>query len=228
MSPQLDPDAQALLEVMAAVGAPQVYEVPIEQPRQQMRAALIDRGAPIALHDVRQISLPTPHGPLAMRLFRPSAGVLPLALFLHGGGWSVNDLDTHDRLCRLIARRSGCLVAALDHRLAPEHPHPAALEDAHLAYRWLLDNAERLHAVPSAVALVGESSGATTAACLNLLLRDLGAPMPVYNVLAYPIAGAFQEWPSYSERRTGYTLELDFAGWALAEYLPDGPGRPDP
>jgi acetyl esterase len=228
MTAQLDPDAQALLEVMSAVGAPQVYEVPIGEARQQMRAALIHRGAPIPLHDVRQISLPTPHGPLGMRLFRPATGVLPVALFLHGGGWSVNDLDTHDRLCRLIARRSGCLVAALDHRLAPEHPHPAALEDAHLAYRWLLDNAEQLQGDSSAIALVGESSGATTAACLNLLLRDIGAPMPIYNVLAYPIAGSFEDWPSYGERGTGYTLDLKFAKWALANYLPDGHDPRDP
>ncbi len=228
MTPQLDPDAQALLEVMSAVGAPQVYEVPVEQARQQMRAALIDRAAPIPLHDVRQVSLPTPHGPLAMRLFRPATGVLPVALFLHGGGWSVNDLDTHDRLCRLIARRSGYLVAALDYRLAPEHRHPAALEDAHLAYRWLLDNAEQLQADSSAVALVGESSGATTLACLGLLLRDLGAPMPVYQVLAYPIAGSFQDWPSYGERGTGYTLDIEFAKWALANYLPPGYNPRDP
>lgn len=228
MTPQLDPDAQALLEVMSAVGAPQVYEVPVEEARQQMRAALIERGAPIPLHDVRQISLPTPYGPLAMRLFRPASGVLPVALFLHGGGWSVNDLDTHDRLCRLIARRSGCLVAALDYRLAPEHRHPAALQDAHLVYRWLLDNAEQLQADTSAVALVGESSGATTAVCLSLLLRDLGAPMPTYLALAYPIAGSFDDWPSYGERGTGYTLDLKFTKWALANYLPDGYNPSDP
>ncbi len=228
MTHQLDPDTQALLEVMSAVGAPQVYEVPVEEARQQMRAALIDRGASIPLHDVRQISLPTPHGPLAMRLFRPVAGTLPVALFLHGGGWSLNDLDTHDRLCRLIARRSGCLVAALDYRLAPEHCHPAALEDAHFAYRWLLDNARRLESDSSFVALVGESSGATTAACLGLLLRDLGAPMPAYQVLAYPMAGAFEDWPSYGERGTDYTLDLRFVRWALANYLADGQDPRDP
>lgn len=228
MTHQLDPDAQALLEVMSAVGAPQAYEVSVEQARQQARAALIDRGAPIPLQDAQQITLPTPHGPLAMRLFRPAAGILPVALFVHGGGWTVNDLDTHDRLCRLIARRSGSLVAALDHRRAPEHRHPAALEDAHLAYRWLLDNADRLEVDSSAVALVGESSGASTAACLSLLLRDLGAPLPVYQVLAYPMAGAFEDWSSYGERGTDYTLDLKFVRWALANYLPDGHDPRDP
>lgn len=226
MTPTLDPEAEALLDVMRAMAAPQSYELPVEQARESMRAALIVKGNPIPLHDVRDLSLPTPHGPLAMRLFRPTGGVLPACLFLHGGGWSLNDLDTHDRLCRLIARRSSCLVASLDYRRAPEHRHPAALEDAHLAYRWLVDNAGEIEA--SAVALVGESSGATTAACLTLLLRDLGTPPPVYQILAYPVTGMFNVWPSYGERGSGYTLDLEFAKWALRNYLPVGHDLRDP
>jgi len=228
MAAQLDPDAQALLDVMSAMGAPQAYELTIQEARAQMRAALVGRADTIALHDVRDVSLPTPHGPLAVRLFRPAQGRLAAALFLHGGGWSVNDLDTHDRLCRLIARRSGCLIAALDHRRAPEHKHPAALEDAHLAYRWLLDNAEGLEVDASALALMGESSGATTAACLSLLLADLGAPAPACQILAYPVAGMFEQWPSYQERASGYTLDLRFARWALENYIPTGQELRDP
>lgn len=228
MTPRLDPEAQALLDVMRAVGTPQPYEVSVEQARENARAALVGRGASVPLHGVEDLSLPTPHGPLALRLFRPAEGVLPVALFLHGGGWSINDLDTHDRLCRLIARRSGCAVASLGYRRAPEHKHPAPLEDAHLAYRWLLDNAETIEVDASAVALMGESSGATTAACLSLLLRDLGAAMPVYQILAYPVMGMFDAWPSYRERGSGYTLDLEFARWALQNYLPAGHDLKDP
>lgn len=228
MTPTLDPDAEALLEVMRAVGTPQAYELPIEQARENVRAAFVGRGEAIPLHEVKDIALPTPHGPLAMRLFRPSEGVLPVALFLHGGGWTVNDLDTHERLCRLIARRSGCLLAALDYRRAPEHQHPAALEDAHLAYRWLLDNTGQIEAEPATVGLVGESSGATTAACLSLLLRDLGAPLPTFQIIAYPLAGMFSAWPSHVERGSGYMLDLEFSQWALRNYVPDGHDLRDP
>src|SRR5580698_7543795 len=112
MSPQLDPQAQALLEVMRAAGTAQPYALSVAQAREQMRAALVTRREPIALHSVKDTSLPTPHGDLAMRLYRPSTGPLPVALFLHGGGWTLNDLDTHDRLCRRIALRSGWLLAA--------------------------------------------------------------------------------------------------------------------
>jgi acetyl esterase len=227
MSPQLDPEAEALLEVMRAMGTAQPYTLPVEEAREQMRAALMTKGEPIALHSVEDTSLPTPHGDLAMRLFRPIAGPLPIALFLHGGGWTLNDLDTHDRLCRRIARRSGWLLASLDYRRAPEHTHPAALEDAHVAYRWLLDNAERLEGDPSRLALVGESSGATTTACLTLLLRDLGAPAPILQILAYPITDMRGSWPSHEERGTGYTLDRELVRWFVSNYMPAGHGLED-
>lgn len=228
MSPQLDPQAQALLEVMEATGAPQPYELPLEQAREQMRAALIAKGPQLELHAVREMRLPSPGGPLPMRLYRPSDGVLPVALFLHGGGWTLNDLDTHDRLCRRLAARSGWLLAALDYRRAPEHKHPAALYDALLAHRWLLDNAELVQVDASRLALLGESSGASTAACLSLLLRDLRAPMPCFQVLAYPVTDAGGQWDSYERYRSGYTLDVPFLRWALANYVPPSHNRSDP
>ncbi len=228
MAPQLDRDAQALREVMRAGNQPQLYELTLEQARESARATFIGRGAPPPLQQVEDRSMPTPHGPLALRLYRPAQGTLALALFLHGGGWTLNDLDTHDRLCRLLAARSGVLLAALDYRRAPENRHPAALEDAHLAYRWLLDNADRIGARPGAVALVGESSGATTAACLSVLLRDLGAPSPPFQLLAYPIADDFGRWPSCELYANGYTLDAAFARWALVNYVPPGHDRRDP
>ncbi len=228
MTARLDPQAQALLEVMHASGAAQPYTLSVGEARERMRAALVTRGDPIALHSVRDILLPTPSGSLTMRLYRPSDGALAPALFLHGGGWTLNDLDTHDRLCRRIARRSGCLLAALHYRRAPEHRHPAALEDAQLAYRWLRENAARIGGDPSSVTLVGESSGATTVACLALLLRDLGAPPPAYQILAYPVTGMYEDWPSYEERATGYTLDLELARWGMRNYVPVGGDLRDP
>ncbi len=213
---------------MRAMGTPQPYDLPIAKARESMRAALVTKGEPIAIHSVRNISLPTPHGPLAMRLFRPAEGILPVALFLHGGGWVLNDLDTHDRLCRRIARRSGWLLVALDYRRAPEHRHPAALEDAQLAYRWLLDNGERIGADSTRVALVGESSGASTAACLALLLRDMGVSMPAYQALAYPMTDIFGRWPSCQERASGYTLDETFIKWSLRNCISTERDMDDP
>jgi acetyl esterase len=228
MSPQLDPEALALLEVMRAAGTPQPQTMPVAEARERMRATLVTKGEPISLLRVEDVPLPTPHGALAMRLYRPVAGELPIALFLHGGGWTLNDLDTHDRLCRRIAQRSGWLVVALDYRRAPEHRHPAALQDAQLAYRWLLDNAARIGGDSSHIALVGESSGGTTAACLTLLLRDLGAPMPILQMLVYPLTDGSDRWPSYMEHGSGYTLDSELVAWFLDQYVPAEQSRDDP
>lgn len=228
MTPQLDPQAQVLLDVMHAAGTPQPYTLPVEQARESMRSALVTKGDPIALHSVQDISVQGPGGALRLRLYRPAEGALRLALFLHGGGWTLNDLDTHDRLCRRIARRSGWLLASLDYRRAPEHKHPAALQDAKLAYRWLLQNAAQIGGDPAGVALVGESSGATTVACLTLLLRDLGEPAPLLQILAYPVCGIYRHWPSHDERGTGYTLDLEFVHWSLGNYVPAGQDLEDP
>jgi acetyl esterase len=222
MSAQLDPQAQALLEAINASGATPLHELPVADARARMRAAFIPRGntPPPTIQNVEDTVLKIPGGDLRMRLYRPGTGILPVALFLHGGGWTVNDLDTHDRLCRLLSGRSGWLLASLDYRRAPEHKHPAALEDACFAYRWLLDNAERIEARADCRAVVGESSGATMAAGLTRLLQHTGAPVPTYQVLAYPATDLPDRWPSYRERGDGYTLDRSQMLWFFDNYLP--------
>jgi acetyl esterase len=228
MTPQLDPEAQFVLDAVAASGEPHLSTLPVDEARERVRAALVAKGAPLELRSVEDVSLPSPSGTLRLRLYRPADGELPVALFLHGGGWTVNDVDTHDELCRRLAKRSGWLLASLDYRRAPEHKHPAPLEDAYVAYRWLLDNAESVGCDASSPALVGESSGGATAAGLTVLLRDLGAPLPVHQVLAYPVTDRLDRWPSYAERGTGYLLDRELMSWYFGHFLPEGARAEDP
>lgn len=228
MTSLLDPEARALLEVMSASGAAPIHMLTVEEARQRMRTTLIAKGEPLRLASVEDVVAPTAWGGLRLRLYRPAAGTLPVALFLHGGGWMLNDLDTHDGLCRRLARRSGWLLAALDYRRAPEHKHPAPLEDAYVAYRWLLDNARRIGCDPTIRAVVGESSGGTTAAALTLMLRDSGAPMPTYQAIAYPMMDAPGRWPSHTERGSGYLLDREMAQWFFGQYVATGYDRDDP
>lgn len=224
----LDPQAQDLLDVMAAAGVAPIHTMSVDDARERMRATLIPRGAPIPLANVEDISVGTPNGGLGLRLYRPTEGVLPVALFFHGGGWTLNDLDTHDDLCRRLAKRSGWLLASVDYRRAPEHKHPAALDDAYHAYRWLLDNGERLGCDSSFRAVAGESSGATIAAALTHRLRDVGIPMPTYQIIAYPLLDVPDRWPSYRERGEGYMLDRAQLEWYLGHYLPAGCNLEDP
>jgi acetyl esterase len=206
---------------MSASGSTLTHTLPVAEARGRTRAALIANGQPLPLHRVEDVWVPTPSEALRLRLFQPTEDKLPVALFFHGGGWTLNDVDTHDRLCRRIAKRSGWLVASLEYRRAPEHKHPAALEDAYVAYRWLLDNRARIGGDATRLALVGESSGGTMAANLTLLLREAGAPMPTYQILAYPATDIHGQWPSYRERGTGYTLDSDLMRWFMDNYLPE-------
>jgi acetyl esterase len=228
MAPELDPDAQVILEVVLASGQADLHSLPVEEARERVRAALVTKGEPFPLHSVEDVSVPAPTGALPLRLYRPREGTLPVALFLHGGGWTVNDVDTHDELCRRLAKRSGWMLASLDYRRAPEHKHPAQLEDAYVAYRWLLDNAESIGAGAGPPALFGESSGGAVAACLTMLLRDQGEPMPPYQVLAYPVADDFDRWPSYRERGTGYILDRALMEWYFGHVRPTGPAADHP
>jgi acetyl esterase len=228
MTSLLDPEAQGLLDVMAAAGAAPIHTLTVDEARQRMRLAFSPRGAPLAIANVHDVTIPSAQGDLTLRLYRPAEGQLPVALFLHGGGWTINDLDTHDELCRRVALGSGWLVASLDFRRAPEHKHPAALEDAYFAYRWLVDNAGRIDANPTVRAVVGESSGATTAAALTLLLRDTGGPMPTYQALAYPMMDVPGRWPSHAERGSGYTLDQDLVEWFFLHAVPEGQDPADP
>jgi len=228
MGAGLDPNAQLVLDVLAAAGEPHLSQLPVAEVRRRVRASLVVKGPPRPLHSVRDTVVPTPTGALRARLYRPRDGRLPIALFLHGGGWTLNDLDTHDALCRQLAERSGWVLVSVEYRKAPEHPHPAPLQDAYVAYRWLLDAAESLGCDPARFAVVGESSGASIAANLAVLLRDLGAPMPSRQVLAYPATDSPDRWPSYRERGSGYILDAELMRWYFAHHLPDGWQRHDP
>lgn len=219
MKSQLDPQAQDLLDVIDAAGLAPIHTLSVEEARERMRATLIASTESLARMDVRDVVLASPGGDLGLRLYRPCEGALPAALFLHGGGWTLNDLDTHDDLCRRLADRSGWVLASLDYRRAPEHRHPAALDDAYHAYRWLWDNAGLIGCDPTHRAIVGESSGGTIAASLTLLLRDGGAPMPTYQALAYPLLDGFGHWPSRGEHNSGYILDIEQLRWYLDNYM---------
>jgi acetyl esterase len=141
----------------------------------------------------------------------------PLLLFFHGGGWVVGDLDSHDRVCRHIAAEAGCAVLAVDYRLAPEHPYPAALEDAYAVLAWAAGQA--LPFEVSAIGVTGDSAGANLATVLCMLARDRGGPEIAAQLLVCPIADADFETASYREfAEGGGVLTLARMRWYWAQY----------
>jgi len=150
-------------------------------------------GQPDAVSDIRDFVIPASDPPreLAARAYRPlsvpARVSVPVVLFLHGGGFVAGDLDTHDVMARAVANASGCLVVALDYRLAPEHPFPAAVDDCQAALVWLGEHASELDGDGRRLAVLGDSAGGNLAAVACLVARDRGEPAISAQVLLYPI-----------------------------------------
>ncbi|MEU1919830.1 alpha/beta hydrolase [Streptomyces albogriseolus] len=225
---QLDPQAQALLDAAAASGLPPVYTLPHNEARTRMRAAFI-QGQPEPIDRMEDLRIPAEHGHIPARLYHPApAEILPLVLFFHGGGWTVNDLDTHDRLCTLLAKDSRSAVVSVDYRRAPEHKYPAAVDDAWTALLWAAEGQQVLAGDPRRIAVAGDSSGGTLAAALALKARDLSGPALDQQVLIYPVTDYLDPpTESYVSRSSGYSLNLPFMQWSWANYLPEQWSRDD-
>ncbi len=184
----LDPTLQLMLSGLHAVGLDGLIiddDVPLS--RAQMREMVVSMPGPQVHVGVDDISLPGPAGEIPARHYRPAGDeAADLLVFYHGGGWSLGDLDTYDALCRLTCRDAGVHVLAVDYRLAPEHPAPAALDDAYAAFVWAHEHGAELGAAPGRVAVGGDSAGGNLAAVVSQLARDAGGPAPILQWLLYP------------------------------------------
>jgi acetyl esterase len=180
--------------------------------------------APLAR--VEDLHIPAADGvPLRARLFAPSNEVLPVLLYLHGGGFTIGSLDTHDSLCRQLALRSGAAVLALDYRLAPEHRFPVAVDDAWAAMHWLARHAATLGLDAARLAVGGDSAGGTLAAVCAIHARDTGLSLRA-QVLITPGTAAFADTPSHSRFGEGYLLDAAGIAWFFSHYI-ETPQRSD-
>jgi acetyl esterase len=177
---------------------------------------------PEPLHHVEDRTVPGPGGDVPIRLYRPSADVpLPVVVFSHGGGWVLCGLDSHDAMCRAVARAAGCAVVAVDYRLAPEARFPAAPEDCYAVTRWVADHAEELGVDPARIAVMGDSAGGNLAAAVALMSRDRGGPPLVLQVLVYPVTDAGCDTASHREVGRDYYLWTEEVAWTWTQYLAD-------
>ena len=170
---------------------------------------------------VSDLSIPGPAGQIPARHYRPATAPAPLLVFYHGGGWTIGDLDTHDALCRLTCRDADVQVLSIDYRLAPEHPAPAAVEDAYTAFRWAHEHAGDLGAIPGKMAVGGDSAGGNLAAVVSQLARDEDpkGPKPVLQWLIYARTDCTAQTRSLSLFAEGFLLTKREIDWFEAQYL---------
>ncbi len=217
----LDPQARALLDQMAAQGAPRLNtQTPVEA-RQSLAAFAQLGGEPERIGRVEDRTLPGPEGPLPVRIYTPEdSGPFPVLVYFHGGGWVLCNLDTHDPVCRSLANAARCVVVSVDYRLAPEHKFPAAADDCYTAMRWVMDNAIGINGEPARVAVGGDSAGGNLAAVSTLMARDRGEPAPIFQLLIYPATDYYLPGtPSIMENADGYFLTRDDMVWFWNHYL---------
>ena len=233
----LNRNVQAMIGTLNRLGGSANTDDPVAMRNQFRRAARTVMPVRTDVH-VAGRTVPGPEGApdLPVRVYRQfgrglgtgSDGreLLPAIVYLHGGGWVIGDLDSHDAGCRMLAAVSGCLVVSVDYRLAPEHPFPAAVEDSVAAYRWVHGHADELGIAPGQVGVMGDSAGGNLAAVVAQVTRrggpwaDASAPPPVAQGLLYPVVDAHLETRSMEHLSDGFLLTRDSMEYYRAQYLP--------
>ena len=228
----LDPAARALLDQVAPPGAPGLHELPMPLPelRQAANGMLGSFAGPkVEVARVEDRRVPGPAGDIPVRVYTPEGhGPFPGLVYLHGGGWVIGDLESHDNVCRTLARDVPCVVVSVDYRLAPEHRFPCAPEDCWAAAKHVAGHARDFGIDPVRLAVGGDSAGGNLSAVVTLLARDRGGPRLAFQVLVYPVTDAAMDTPSYRENADGYLLTRDGMAWFWNHYAPGAAEREDP
>jgi acetyl esterase len=224
----LDPQAKALLDMIAQAGRIPYSQITPPQARAQYielcRRTRKTVDFPVSAVDQ---AIPGPAGAIPTRLVRPraaGAAPLPVLAYFHGGGWCIGDLDTHDAACRQLAAEAGCAVLAVDYRLAPEHPFPAAVDDCFAALRFLAAEGASLGLDPGRIAVGGDSAGGNLAAVTAIAARDAGIALQG-QVLIYPATDFSVARPSHDDYAEGFLLTRESIAWFSGNYLPEASRR---
>jgi acetyl esterase len=225
--PYIRPDVKTLLGMMAASGQPPIHEMTPREARAMRKASKVATEPPVGeLGVMRDLSCPGPAGDIPLRLFdvRPERGASDVIVFTHGGGFVFGDLDSHAALCADVSRQMDLPVIAVDYRLAPEAPFPAAPEDAIAATRWIAANGAATGRVAERLIVMGDSAGANLAIVTAVALRDEPAAVPVAaQCLIYPVTETCRDEGSGRDFAEGFFLTQAGMHWFDSHYrAPDG------
>ncbi|MBP1860020.1 alpha/beta hydrolase [Rhizobium herbae] len=223
MTVPLDPGAQRVLDLGRAAAG-----VPFEAGTPDEARAAYDAGCPTLQGDkepvsvIKDIGIAGPEAPIALRIYRgkgaPVSGA-PALLYLHGGGWVIGNLESHDEICRWFANLAGCVVVCPDYRLAPEHRFPAGLQDCAATLVHMACAAVELGIDAARIAVAGDSAGGNLAAVLALMARNGDVPPLSAQLLIYPNTDAAQSADSYRRFSEGYGLSTSTMKWFRNHYI---------
>jgi len=227
-----NPQLQGLLELIHGNDAPPAGSAGPEVARQGYIAlhSMVDP-TDVPIGKVEDMSFKHAKVDVPVRVYTPVAapgGALPCLIFFHGGGFVIGDLESHDALCRQLANDSGCRVVAVDYRLAPEHPFPAAVDDAYAAVQWVEVQAGNLGIDANRIGVAGDSAGGNLAAVVSQMSAKLNGPKISIQLLIYPGVHSGGDMPSITENGKGFMLEKATLDWFGSCYVPEGVDTTDP
>ncbi len=225
---ELLPEVQAVLDANAAAELPDFSTLSADEARTLFLELRLAPPEIVPVAQVEDRTLAGPDGDLAVRIYRPTLEDrdAPVLVWFHGGGWVLGDLDSGDLPGRHLAARGGCVVVAVDYRLAPEHPFPAAFEDCMAATEWTIANADSLGIDPSRVAVGGDSAGGNLAACVAVHAAARGIAL-AHQLLVYPVIAAEFDTASYEQFAEGFFLSRAGMQWFWDHYT-NADERQDP
>ncbi len=218
----LHPLAQAILDAYNALPPPESVGVEAARARSRHMALLAPRGPDVGA--VEEEIARCAHAGLPVRVYLPAGASLaarPVVVYFHGGGFVMGDLDTGDAHCRLFCAGADCVVVSVNYRHAPEHPFPAATEDAYAALCWVAENLGRWIGDPTRVAVAGASAGATLATVAAQIARERSGPPICFQLLLVPGTDMEHDYPSYRENAEGFGLTRNTMRWFGKQYFRD-------
>ncbi|MEV0731634.1 alpha/beta hydrolase fold domain-containing protein [Polymorphospora sp. NPDC050346] len=239
-SGHLDPQAQRILDAFSGL-KPQPFEILTpDQAREQptpfdaVRRILAEDGRstdPEPVGSVENVTIPGPGGDLPVRIYKPrdATGPVPVVVWIHGGGWVLFTVDSYDASCRGLVNKTGAIVVSPEYRRAPEHVFPAAHDDVLATFRWVRANAGLIGGDPDRVAIGGESVGGNMAAATCWQLKQANEPLPVAQVLVYPLTTGEQFGDSMTDAADARPLNRPLLSWMAMhafEGVPDGARDP--
>lgn len=217
----LHPQVEVVLQKLAGLGFPSLQTASMEEIRKAFaysRTQLKEIVTPLA--DVSNQTIHSQEADIPIRIYRPEGeGLLPVLVFFHGGGFVLGDLETTDNICRFLAHHARCIVVSVAYRLAPEHPYPAAVNDAIFAANWVAEHAEAFGGDSKRLGVGGESAGGNLAAQVTLWARDQQGPKLSFQLLIYPGVHLRVDSPTCIEFENKYNLTVDEMKWFHTHYL---------
>ncbi len=228
----LDSQVAQLLDLIARAKRPAIHTMdPVDAKIAYEKSAPILDLSPAPVHGVEDFQVTARDGhAIPVRLYSPReaswADPLPLLVYFHGGGFTVGSVNSHDSLCRVFCNGAECLVLSVDYRLGPEWKFPVAANDAFDVLHWVFEEAARIGADATRIALGGDSAGGTLAAACAVEARDHGLA-PVLQMLIYPGTCARQDTPSHRALAEGYLLTAEMIQWFFSQYLDVDASRDD-